>query len=120
MSQVERIENAIIDGTMLGVEDHGIITCFVFVKFDGAGAGFGGYAMDTYDKALDRRVGTAYGMEFIARILSVVGVEKWEDLKGKPVRVKSGGLGGRVTDLGHFIKNEWVNPDSLAMHAEVR
>lgn len=109
----ESIENCVIEGTMLGIEDHGIMTCFVYVKGDGWGGGFGGYAMDKYNASTKEREGTAYGMTFIATIMAVVGVEKWEDLKGKPVRVKSSGFGGRITDLGNFMKDAWVNPSAM-------
>lgn len=56
------VENAQIESTMLGMEDHGILTFFLSLKFEGSGQGFGGYAMDSYDKAKKRRVGSALGI----------------------------------------------------------
>lgn len=77
-----------ITGTMLGVEDHGILTSFLFVEYRGGGEqGVGGYALDTYDKELEERVGTAYGCEFIRRTLNTVGVHKWENIIGKHIIV---------------------------------
>ena len=37
------IRNAVIQSTMLGYEDHGILTCFLHLDYSGAGQGFGGY-----------------------------------------------------------------------------
>lgn len=108
------IQNAIITGTMLGIEDHGIFTAFIFLDGDSWGCGFGGYAMDGWSEAEKRRIGTAFGIEFIREVLAVVGVEKWEDLKGKHVRAESTGLGGSITRLGHITKNRWFNPKELA------
>ncbi len=108
-----RIENAIIESTMLGEEDHGIFTCYVTVSGDGWGCGFGGYALDQYDKDQKKRIGTAYGMEFIKRLLETLEVRTWEELKGVPVRVESEGLGGQIKRIGHFRKNHWFDPAEL-------
>lgn len=43
------IENGKITGTMLGKEDHGIMTFWLFVEFDSGVCGYGGYALDSYD-----------------------------------------------------------------------
>ncbi|WP_423258771.1 hypothetical protein, partial [Escherichia coli] len=69
------VKNAVITGTMLGVEDHGILSCMIYLDYGGAGQGFGGYAFDTpvkKDGIHFERVGIAWGMEFIRRVLNVV------------------------------------------------
>ena len=43
------IKNVKIDDTMLGYENHGILTCILYMKWDGGGQGFGGYELD-YNK----------------------------------------------------------------------
>lgn len=106
------IKNAKISGTMLGYEDHGILTCMISLDYGGGGQGFGGYGLDAPRKENGKfigRFGTAYGMEFIARILKAVGVDKWEDLKGKHVRV--GASWTKVCRIGHIIEDKWFNPD---------
>ncbi len=80
-------QNARIERTMLGVEDHGIMSFYLYLDYGGSGQGFGGYGLDEYDKELKRRKGHAFGLEVIMQILRVVGVEKWEDLPGRFVRV---------------------------------
>lgn len=42
----KQIENARITDTMLGIEDHGIMTCFIFCEFASGCCGFGGYSLD--------------------------------------------------------------------------
>lgn len=110
---MNKSENAVIESTMLGDEDHGIFTCYVFVSGDGWGCGFGGYALDEYNKKAEERIGTAYGLEFIKRILKTLEVTKWEKLVGTPVRVETQGLGGGITRIGHFRKNRWFDPKEL-------
>lgn len=82
-------ELGIIDHTMLGIEDHGIMSFMLNVKFGSTGQGFGGYALDTPKKdkrgRFLKRQGTAFGCDVILRILGAVGVEEWEELKGKEI-----------------------------------
>ena len=104
------ILNAQITDTQLGYAESGVFTFWLVLDLqDGGGVSIGGYAMDEYDKIMKDRIGTAYGMNLIKRILEVVGVRTWEDLKGKYIRVESGGLGSRVTKIGNLMKDEWVN-----------
>jgi len=108
------IKNATIASTMLGVEDHGILTCFLYLDGDGWGGGFGGYGFDEWDANQKRRIAHVYGLEFVLAVLRVVGVGKWEDLKGKAIRVETSGLGGRITRIGNLIKEDWFDPKALA------
>lgn len=110
---MNNIENAVIESTTLGDEDHGIFTCYIFVSGDGWGCGFGGYALDEYNHKTEERIGTAYGLEFIKQILKTLEVSKWEKLVGTPLRVENTGVGGKITRIGHFRKNKWFNPQEL-------
>ena len=104
-----RTENAKITGTMLGIEDHGIMTFFVFVEGDGFGGGMGGYALDQHDGKDKPRSGSGHAYQAIRQILETIGVTKWEDLKGQNCRIQSGGPGEQITAIGHIIKNRWFN-----------
>lgn len=107
---MEEIVNAKITYTKLGKEDHGILTFFVGLEFDGGGVGFGGYALDSYDKDLKKRVCVSgKGLDAIVEILDVIGVDNWEDLPGNYCRIKHKGWGGRVDEIGNIIKNKWFN-----------
>ena len=106
----QEIRNARIESTMLGVEDHGILTCSVHLDYGGTGQSFGGFGLDEWVEEKKCRCGTAYGMEFIRRVLGVVGVERWEDLPGKHVRVKAEYC--KVHALGNILKDEWFCPET--------
>ena len=112
-------ENGRIESTMLGVEDHGIFTAVLMLAFDGTGQGFGTHALDEpieEDGKFVGRHGTAYGLDHIMRILEVVGVNRWEDLPGKYVRVqRDGGRFDLISRIGHITKDSWFDPKK---HAE--
>lgn len=116
-----KIENGIIRSTMLGYEGHGILTALIDIRGDGWGCGFGLYEFDSYCKASDSRKGSPYCAEFIAGVLKTVGVDKWEQLKGKHVRVETQGWGGRILRIGNIIDNKWFDPQELSerMRTEV-
>lgn len=92
-------EIAKAESTMLGVEDHGILSATVMFNYGGSGQGIPGYMMDTSVKhtsfkgkyndgsKYDGRVGTAYGMEFVRRLLLAFGVDQWENIVGRTVFV---------------------------------
>jgi hypothetical protein len=70
-----------IHRTMLGFEDHGILTCFLDLlyadpggKIGSSGQGFGGYDLRG-----------EYAAQHIEAILKAVGVREWGDLVGKMV-----------------------------------
>lgn len=103
------IKNAKIINTMLGREDHGIFTFMIYVQFDGCSCGIGGYGLDYYNKELNKRVYSAKSLEAVSKILDVVGVDKWEDLKGKYLRIKDNGWGSTIDEIGNLMENEWFN-----------
>jgi hypothetical protein len=111
------IQNARIRRTTLGYEDHGILTFMLILEWPGAGVGFGGYALDRPERNEDNvtiRRGSAFGMEAIRSVLEVVGVEKWEDLPGQPVRIDGGGWGEKVARIGHIMEDKWLDLSELA------
>jgi hypothetical protein len=120
MAEKTEIKNARITATMLGQEDRGIMSAYLTLDGGGWGVSFGGYAMDSWSEAEQRRIGAAYGMEFIMGILRVVGVESWEALKGKHIRVETEGLGGRCLRIGNILKDEWFDPKALAEQMEAK
>ena len=94
-------KNAKIASTMLGIEDHGIMTCMLTLDYGGVSQGFGGY---------DLKYGP-YGVKFLREILETVGVSEWEDLPGKYIRVVSDH--GKVHRIGHITEDRWFTPESL-------
>lgn len=78
--QIAKIKRA-----RLGYEDHGILTCYLDLDYGGAGQSAGGFALDEFDPETKRRVGTAFGAEFIIRLLRAVGVKEWSQLEGRTI-----------------------------------
>jgi len=103
------IKNAKITSTMFGREDHGILTFMIFVTFDGCSCGVGGYAVDMYDRNLKSRVYTSKGLEAIANILTVAGVDAWEKLPGTYIRIKYNGWGSTIDEIGNLMEDKWFN-----------
>ena len=103
------IKNAKIRSTMLGREDHGIMTFMIYIDANDLFCGVGGYYLDEFDPTTKTRVFRAESMEVISKILEVVGVDKWEDLPGKYIRFEDNGLGSTVTKIGNIIDDKWFD-----------
>lgn len=107
------IENGKITGTMLGKEDRGIMTFWIFIEFASGVCGYGGYALDSYDTQTKKRIGSAAGMQAIAEILDCVGVAKREDLTGAFIRCEHQGWGGKMIRIGNLIKDKWFSLETF-------
>ena len=107
------IKNVKITKTFFGKEDHGFLTFYLLVEGDGFGISIGGYCLDKYDEQKKKRVAFHKSFEMIDRILEVVGVNSWEELKDSYIRVESNGLGYRVTKIGNLIKDDWLDFDTF-------
>ena len=103
------IKNARIESTMLGREDHGIMTFMIRIHADNFSCGVGGYCLDQYDSETKTRIFRAESMEAISKILDVVGVETWEDLPGKYIRFEDNGWGSIITKIGNIIEDKWFD-----------
>ena len=113
------IKNAKITDTMLGREDHGIFTFAIYVEISGGGCcGIGTYCLDHYDREKECRVFNAKGLEVISNILDVVGVDTWEQLKGKFIRVKDEGWGSPIEEIGNLMSDKWFNIREFFVNGE--
>lgn len=101
------IKNAQIKSTMLGVEDHGIMTFYLHLDYGGGGQGAGGYCLDEWSEEQNKRVGAPFGCDLIRSILDIVGVENWEDLPGKYIRAKADQ--GKVHAIGNMLNDTWLD-----------
>lgn len=100
-------KNAQIKSTMLGIEDHGIMTFSLHLDYGRSGQSAGGFALDEYSKEQEKRIGSPRGFELIRSILEIVGVETWEDLPGKHIRARADH--GKVYAIGNVLKDEWLD-----------
>lgn len=103
------IKNARITSTMLGREDHGIMTFMIYIDAGDFSCGVGGFCLDEFNTTTQARVFRAESMEAISKILDVVGVDKWEDLPGKHIRFEDAGWGSTVTKIGNIITDKWFD-----------
>ena len=103
--------NARIKSTALGYESHGILTCYLQLEQDGTGQGFGGYRLDA------PKGNSVYTDLWVKKILEVVGVDEWEKLPGKHIRV-DGEEFGEIRGIGNIIKNKWFYPKEAIKEVE--
>jgi hypothetical protein len=95
-----RVEHAQVETYRLEREDHGILTVNLSFKGESWGQGMPAMGLDEYDKEQERRVGTAFGCEYIGQIV---------DRLGSPGKV---GQAVVVLRTGHFIDGfATVRPD---------
>ena len=101
--------NAKITDVTLSMADHGCLTYGLTLEMCGCGCTYGGICIGTGYLGAKDFEGSAKGIEALMRIMDVVGVERWEDLKGKYVRIVDPGLGGIVDRIGNIIKDKWFS-----------
>ena len=110
-----RIENALITNVDLSMADHGCLTLAMALEGDSWGAVYGGYCLGHGYLGADDDFfdGSAAGMEYLIRIMDTVGVEKFQDLKGKYVRVAIKTWADTVNIIGNIIKDQWFDSETF-------
>lgn len=98
--------NAKITGTTLG-EDHGCLTAHIVLEGAAWGCSYGGYVLDRWCAELGRYE-SRDGYGAIIELMKTVGVESWEELKGKYVRIKIDSSDA-VVAIGNLLKDQWVS-----------
>ena len=105
------VENALIKSVDLSMADHGCLTLAMTLDGSGWGVVYGGYCLGHGYLGADEETfrGSAAGMEYLLRIMDTVGVERFQDLKDKYVRVKSEGWGSTMHCIGNLIEDKWFD-----------
>lgn len=104
------IENAKITGTRISMADHGCLTFDLILEGASWGCSFGGYCIGHgYLGAKEFKADSGGGLVAMMKIMDTVGVERWEDLKGKYIRCKTNGWGGTIDEIGNLIEDKWFN-----------
>lgn len=101
--------NARIKHVTLSMADHGVLTYGLTLDFGGSGCVYGGIVIGKGYLGAKAFEGYAKGMEALMRIMNVVGVERWEDLTGKYIRVVDPGWGGIVDMIGNILEDKWFS-----------
>lgn len=115
------VENAQIDSTHLGIEDHGILTAWVMTKAGAIHQGFGGFGFD-YRPDGKEWVPSKLLAAFVRGVIDAVGVSCWEKLKGSYCRVKrheGNGFNAPIYAIGHITEDKWYEPAASRWWKEV-
>ena len=91
------------------MEDHGCLTFYITLDGGAWGCNYGGYCIGKGYLGAKEFYSTDAGLEILMRIMDTVGVEKWEDLKGKYCRVKTEGWGGTIQAIGNILTDKWFD-----------
>ena len=105
---LEEIRNAVIESTRLTVADHGVLSSWIYLDYGGAGQGFGGYCLATNPSRKGEKGVTHVCGLYLWRLLEIAGVDDYEKLPGRPIRVKATHNG--ITSIGHYLKDDWFTP----------
>ncbi len=105
---VMEISNAVIASAVILIEDHGFLTAWIQLDYGGTGQALGGYALHMPKSFTHHDPRAGYAGQWILRTLEIAGVIKWDDLKGKTIRVKHNW--SSVESIGHIVKDDWFTP----------
>ena len=110
-----KIENALITNVDLSMADHGCFTLVMTLEGDGWGVVYGGYCLGHGYLGADDDFfdGSAAGMEYLIRIMDTVDVKKFQDLKGKYIRVATKRWCDPVKIIGNIIKDKWFDAETF-------
>lgn len=118
------IRNAVIESATITNDEHGCLGAWLTLDYGGSGQGFGGYAL-YLPKSFKHHTLLSPAGHYIWRVMEIAGVSKWDDLRGKTIRVKTdsdSSFGGLIVAIGHIVKDDWFCPkdDIEAARKEVR
>ena len=111
---MNEIKNVKITNVSLTMADHGCLTFYLTLEGDGWGVNYGGYCIGFGFLGSDSFTAeNGSGLVAIMRIMDTVGVERWEDLKGKYIRIVNEGWGSSVKKIGNIIEDKWFDIDEF-------
>lgn len=104
---MSEIKNAVIKSASLGFGDRGFLDAWLDLDYGGMCQGFGGYTLYLPKSWTHHSLNSPAG-HFIFRVMEIAGVERWDKLAGKTIRVKA--THGGVEAIGHIVKDDWFCP----------
>jgi hypothetical protein len=104
-------KNAVITGVRIDTER--CLSAWLNLDYGGTCQGFGGFVLyakpwDADKEAMGKHLLGNYAGLFIQRCIEIGGVEQWEKLVGKTIRVKSEWT--KIHAIGHIVKDDWFTP----------
>lgn len=110
---MDRIENARIKSVSISMADHDCLTFGIVLDGKAWGCVYGGYAIgDGYLGADDdffKARSNGAGLVAMMKIMDTVGVERWEDLVDKYVRVVVKGGSSPIKIIGNIVEDKWFD-----------
>jgi hypothetical protein len=106
MSDLET-KNAVIQKAIIDIGDRGFLTASLSLDYGYSIQSFGGFALYLPKSFQHHRLNSSAG-HFIFRVLEIAGVDQWDQLINKCIRVKATDTG--VSEIGHIINDDWFNP----------
>ena len=108
MNQItHNVRNAIIKGVSLDIE-RGILTGWIELDYGGYSQLLSGeFFLHMQDNDENKKNNNQSPGHFIMRCMQIGGVQRWEDLKGKTIRVISDN--DKIYAIGHIVINDWFD-----------
>lgn len=101
------VRNARVTAVSLDIERG--LTAWLTLDYGGSGQGFGGFMLYSNSGwSRDNKYNYNFAGRFISRCIEICGVQKWEQIPGKTVRVRSDWT--KVYAIGHILKDDWFDP----------
>ena len=110
------IKNAVVKNARI-IADNGYLDAWLDLDYGGSGQGFGGYSLYLPKSFTHHKLESVAG-HFIWRCMEIAGVDMWEKMAGKTLRVK--GDHGRIEAIGHIVNDDWFSPASDFKNGEGR
>lgn len=107
------IFNMKITSVDLSMGDHGCIALAMTMEGNGYGVVYGGYCLGHGYLGAKEFDGSEKAMPYIMNIMNVVGVERFNDMKGKCARVAIRGIGSSTKIIGNIIEDKWFDSESF-------
>lgn len=108
------IRNALIESVTIDTGDRDLLTAWLQLDYgDGSHQSFGGHCLYLPKSYKHHTEKGDFAGHFIYRCMQIAGVESWDKIKGKSIRVKyevGPGFMSKIIAIGHVIKDDWFNP----------
>lgn len=108
-----RLENMKITSVDLSMQDHGCITLMMDIRGSSVGTIYGGICLGHGYLGAKEFSGSEKAMPYIMRIMDVVGVERFNDLKGKYIRIATKTISSPVKIIGNIVEDKWFDSESF-------
>ena len=101
-------KNAVIKSVDITNGDHNCLSVWIFLNYGGSEQGFGGYSLYNISSGFRKDASNKTG-HFINRVFEIAGVDKWDRLVGKSIRVISNEMDDIIA-VGHIVHDDWFYP----------